>query len=352
MAIVAGADALNAILICGMMGVVGQGARAAVGLKSSAGSSSATPTAQSSFSAAYFALSLMIGFIAGVLAGFVTGLANFVTLDLSNTKLYAGADFIENSLSIVIPPNPQSIASKGQSTPPQAADTQAKYTPEETAIVRVATPTFPISPVSLSAALSATSPTLTIAIWTPALIAAFTKFDVNTSRRAAAAVGQFLVEAGSSFQELAERLNYTANQLMQYFPHEFPDIATAQHYAGQSQRIANRAYANRLGNGDEASGDGYLFRGRGLIQITGRDEYTQFGGMLNKTAAEAASYCETTEGAAMSGCWYLSTRGCLPFADTWNIPVITRRVNGSAMVGGELREKYSQDMLKHLGGSA
>ncbi len=71
---------------------------------------------------------------------------------------------------------------------------------------------------------------------------------------------------------------------------------------------------------------------------------------MNKTAEEAAQYCETTEGAAVSGCWFLASRGCLPFADSFDIDAITRRVNGAAMVGAEQRGEYSNNMLKHLGG--
>jgi predicted chitinase len=136
------------------------------------------------------------------------------------------------------------------------------------------------------------------------------------------------------------------------FPIIFPTPADAQPYVGNQQAFGNKVYANRLGNGDEASGDGFLFRGRGLIQLTGRTEYTEFGKTVGKTAEEAVQYCETIEGAAVSGCWYLQSRGCLPFADSWNINEITRLVNGSAMEGASQRLNYSNDMLKHLGDPA
>ena len=85
--------------------------------------------------------------------------------------------------------------------------------------------------------------------------------------------------------------------------------------------------------------------------MTGRDEYTEFGATIGKTADDAAAYCETAEGAAMSGCWYLTSRGCLLLADTWSISAITLKVNGTGMVGNTQRIAYSNELLKALGGS-
>jgi predicted chitinase len=182
------------------------------------------------------------------------------------------------------------------------------------------------------------------------LSAAFNKYSMTTNKRMAAAVGQFLVEAGASFQELVENLYYTtASRLVQVFPREFPTEADAQPYLRNPEALANRVYANKLGNGDEASGDGYRFCGRGLIQLTGRNEYAQFGATVGMTAEQASHYLESPAGAAMSGCWYLSANGCLPLADAWNISEITRRVNGVAMEGNAQRIAYSNAMLQALG---
>jgi predicted chitinase len=170
-------------------------------------------------------------------------------------------------------------------------------------------------------------------------------------RHMAAAIGQFLVEAGAAFQEVVENLNYThADRLHDVFPSAFPTAASAEPFVGKPEAIGNHVYANRLGNGNEASGDGYRFRGRGLIQLTGRTEYSQFATSVGKTVDEVVTYCETPEGAAMSGCWYLSSRGCLPLADSWQLSEITRRVNGAAMLGNAQRIAYSNAMLKALGG--
>ena len=111
---------LSILLLCGLMGLIGQGARAAVGLKTMTASAANAPTQQSEFNAAYLVISLMIGFIAGVLAGLAVGLSHFQQIDLNNAKIligvavagYAGTDFIENTLSIIIPTSTKPPATK------------------------------------------------------------------------------------------------------------------------------------------------------------------------------------------------------------------------------------------------
>lgn len=137
---------------------------------------------------------------------------------------------------------------------------------------------------------------------------------------------------------------------MEIFPKEFPTEDDAEPYVNNPVALGNKVYANKLGNSDEASGDGYRFRGRGLIQLTGRSEYSEFGATVGMTAEQAATYCETPIGAAISGCWYLSSRGCIPCADVWNIDRITLLVNGKAMVDHAKRLAYSNEMLSALGG--
>jgi predicted chitinase len=347
--IVSAADALNAVMLCGVIGLVAQGARAAVGLKDAKLLDPATPTAQSGFNLAYFGVSMMIGFVAGVIAGFVAGLGNFNHVNLSEPKLllgigaaaYGGADFIENSLSLFKPPK----STPNPAPAPKATETLALVQPLAPAVVAPS-----VSPAKISAALGVVLDRVNAGIWVPALSAAFERYDVDTPRRAAAAIGQFAVEAGAAFQELVENTNYTsAERLHEVFPKQFPSVESAEPYVGKPEQIANRAYAGRLGNGDEASGDGFRFRGRGLIQITGRDAYTEFGSTLGKTAEEAAAYCATPDGAAMSGCWFLASRGCLPLADVWNLTALTYKVN-SAGLGAAQRASYASAMLKQLGG--
>ncbi|WP_010184267.1 glycoside hydrolase family 19 protein [Sphingomonas sp. PAMC 26605] len=351
-------DALNAILLYGVLGLVGQGTRAVVGLKNNRASGTTTPSAQSVFSFAYFGISLMIGFIAGVLYGLSTSFSAAATLDPKTLITiagfgYLGADFVENAASIFIPAAPPAptaapapIPAPAPSPSPSLASAALPISAVESKVAALPSPA-----AHLTAALGIVLPHVKTSVWSPALIAAFARYDLSNARRIAAAIGQFAVEAGAGFQEVVENLNYThAERLHAVFPHAFPSIADAEPYVGHPEKIGNRVYANRLGNGDVASGDGFRFRGRGLIQLTGRDEYAEFGSTLGKTADEASAYCETAEGAAMSGCWYLASRGCLPLADTWQLSTITKKVNGTAMLGNAERIAYAEAMRKALGG--
>ncbi len=365
---------LSTLLLCGLMGLLGQGARAAIGLKNMTVAAAATPNQQSEFNAAYLLFSLMIGFIAGIIAGFAVGLTGLIKINLADIKVllgiavagYAGADFIENTLSIIIPP--------GTAKAPELKrrDVSATVDPNIQALGdHVNKLTAAVSSIQVSqstAAPGATAlpspdlvPGLLIAfkscthlvntdVWVPALSAAFTKFNMLSNRRMAAGIGQFLVEAGPGFHEVVENMSYsTARRIHEIFPTEFPTVSSAETYVNNPEALGNRAYANKLGNGDEASGDGYRFRGRGLIQLTGRDEYSEFGTTISRTAEQASQYCETPEGAAMSGCWYLSSRGCLPLADVWALSKITRKVNGAAMLENSQRISYSNAFLQTLG---
>jgi predicted chitinase len=357
-AIHSGSEVLAAIIICGLFGVIGQGIRAVLGLKK-ANLNGPQVGPQAQFSAAYFALSIMIGFIAGIVAGIITGLQNFINIDLNNMKLllgivasgYAGADFIESSLSLVLP-NTNTSGANPQTAPPASPPAAVPAPAPNAALVSevfAALPAPEVTADSLNTALGIVANSVNRATWVAPLIAAFDKFDMDTKKRVAVAMGQFLVEAGSAFQELIENLNYThAERIAEVFPRSFPTVQSAEPYVGTPEALGNLVYANRLGNGDVKSGDGYLFRGRGLIQLTGRDEYSEFGATIGKSAEDAAAYCDTTEGAAMSGCWYLSSRGCLPLADQWQVDMVTKKVNGAAMLGKAQRLQYANDMLKRL----
>ena len=337
---------LLALLLCGLLGVLGQGVRAIVGLKNAGSLNSTTPSEQAEFSLAYLVLSLMIGFIAGILGGIALNLENIITVDPSNWKLmlgiagsgYIGADFIENAMSVVIP-GAKSAATKA---PPPAV-----LVPRRRAIIASA-PQPHDGASALAAAMRLVCPEANAALWAPALISAFEKFDFSNDRRRAAAMGQFLVEAGPALNEIVEDLDYTPERACQVWPALFPTPAAAEPYCGDQRQFADFVYANVNGNGDAASGDGYRFRGRGLIQLTGRDEYAAFARAIGRTAEQAADFCDTTEGAAFSGCWYLASNGCLALADQWDIDAITRRVNGDAMEAAGLRRQYSDEMVSRL----
>ena len=154
-------------------------------------------------------------------------------------------------------------------------------------------------------------------------------------------------ESGN-FVFLTENLNYKAESLMKTFPKYFKDLATAKAYEKQPQKIANKIYADRMGNGNEASGDGWKYRGRGLIQLTGKTNYTWFAASLEISPEEAAEYTQTFEGAAQSACWFWETNKLNQYADTGDILTMTKRINGGT-IGLEDRKKHYAHALHVLG---
>ena len=174
------------------------------------------------------------------------------------------------------------------------------------------------------------------------------EYEINTPKRIAAFMAQCGHESGG-FVFLTENLNYSAAGLMKTFAKYFPDQATANAYARQPDKIANGVYANRMGNGDEASGDGARYKGRGLIQVTGKDNYFWFASSLEITPEAAAEYMQTFEGAAQSACWYWETAKLNALADTGDILTMTKRINGGT-IGLEDRKKHYAHALHVLGG--
>lgn len=186
--------------------------------------------------------------------------------------------------------------------------------------------------------------------WAAALNPAMAKFDINTINRVAAFLAQVLEESGQ-FSRLSENLNYSAQRLVQVFPHEFPTLAIANDYAGSPWKIADRVYANRLGNGDEKSGDGWKFHGRGLIQLTGRGNYADCAKGIEDTLLLACpDRLLTKTGAALSAAWFFASRGCNTLADTQQFEEITKKVNGAAELGEGTRLAYYTTALEVLSG--
>jgi putative chitinase len=146
-------------------------------------------------------------------------------------------------------------------------------------------------------------------------------FKINNPALFLAQIG---VETGG-FHEMEENLNYSSKGLMRVFPHYFRD-RNPDDYAHQPEKIANLVYGNRMGNGDETSGDGYKFRGRGAIQLTGKNNYQAFANALSISIDEAVDYIATPEGAIMSAGWFWSVNKINDISDD---PVHTsRRING------------------------
>lgn len=181
--------------------------------------------------------------------------------------------------------------------------------------------------------------------WRDALNAAMQKFEINTNARVAGFLAQIAVESGE-LEHLSENLNYRAESLVKVFPHEFPTAALAAQYEHKQHAIADRVYANRLGNGDEASGDGWTYRGRGLIQLTGKDNYTDCGvGIGDAMLVACPDRLLTKTVAALSAAWFYSSRGCNELADNEDIDAISHRINGSGQELLERRNYYARAKL-------
>ena len=154
--------------------------------------------------------------------------------------------------------------------------------------------------------------------------------QLNTVNRQAAFIAQCAHESGA-FCHASENLNYTAAGLMKVFHHYFPDDVHASLYAHQPEKIANRIYASRMGNGDEASGDGYKFRGRGFIQLTGKDNYTKCGHAIGKDLDTDPDFLTTPEGALKSALWFWNAHNLSSLADSEDILHITKKINGGTI---------------------
>ncbi len=171
-------------------------------------------------------------------------------------------------------------------------------------------------------------------------------FDITTENR----IAGFLAQAGhesAGFTVFKENLNYSAQGLLKVFPKYFKTLAEANACARQPQKIANIVYAGRMGNGPTSSGDGYMFRGRGAIQLTGRGAYTAFARDMGMTVEEAVAFCETAEGAMESAGWYWKSRRLNEYADAKNFIGLTKAINGGTN-GLEDRKHLYEAALKVL----
>ena len=186
-----------------------------------------------------------------------------------------------------------------------------------------------------------------VSYWYTALQQLLPQYEINTPDRIAAFLAQCAHESGG-FVFIKENLNYRWQSLRKVFPKYFPTDALAQQYEKQPQKIANRVYASRMGNGPEESGDGWRFCGRGLIQVTGRDNYSWFAASLQISPEEASEYMETFEGAAQSACWFWESNNLNQWADKRDILTLTKRINGGT-IGLEDRKKHYEHCLHILG---
>jgi putative chitinase len=186
--------------------------------------------------------------------------------------------------------------------------------------------------------------------WHRALAQLLPDYEINTPQRIAAFIAQCAHESGG-FTALKENLNYKAPTLRKLFAKYFPTDELANEYANKPNKqeaIANRIYANRMGNGDEASGDGFRYCGRGLIQLTGKENYSWFAASIEVPVEQASEYLQTFEGAAQSACWFWETNNLNQWADKGDILTLTKRINGGT-IGLEDRIKHYEHALHVLG---
>jgi putative chitinase len=184
--------------------------------------------------------------------------------------------------------------------------------------------------------------------WYQALVNNLPLYDINTPERVAAFIAQCAHESGG-FKRLKENLNYKWESLRRVFPKYFPTDELAQEYAHKPEQIANRIYGSRMGNGDESSGDGFRYCGRGLIQLTGKNNYTKFAESMGMAVEEVPTLLETYDGAVKSACWFWSSNNLNQWADAGDILTMTKRINGGT-IGLEDRIKHynhAMEVLQH-----
>jgi putative chitinase len=161
--------------------------------------------------------------------------------------------------------------------------------------------------------------------WFEPLQETFEKYQINTPKRQACFIGQCMHESGG-FKFLRENLNYSAKALMATWPSRFPDMDTAEKFERNPSAIANKVYGGRMGNTED--GDGAKYIGRGLIQLTGKDNYRAFGEAIGEDLVANPQLVEEPRYAALSAGWFWNKRGLNALADAMDITTLTVRING------------------------
>jgi putative chitinase len=176
-------------------------------------------------------------------------------------------------------------------------------------------------------------------------VAEYYEMNVNPARLAGF-LAQTAHESGG-YNFIKENLNYSAKGLRGTFGKYFLNDDIANQYAKKPEKIANRVYANRMKNGDESSGDGYRFCGRGLIQLTGRDNYTKFANDLSMSLEDTIAYLETPNGAVASAGWFWDNNKLNQYCDSGDFVTLTKRINGGT-IGLEDRKHHYELAMHYL----
>jgi len=176
--------------------------------------------------------------------------------------------------------------------------------------------------------------------WAPFLAAAAEKYEINTPLRVAGWLTQCAHES-NNFRNLVENLNYSQDGLLKTFPKYFTTLEAAI-YARKPEKIANRVYQARMGNASELSGDGWKYRGRGLIQLTGKAQYKAYSQVSHVDVLENPDLVATPEHAAMTAAWFWKTNGLNDLADSRDIIGMSKRVNGGTNGLEHRKQLYAQ----------
>jgi putative chitinase len=166
--------------------------------------------------------------------------------------------------------------------------------------------------------------------WVEPLEEVFHRYEINTPERQAAFIGQCAHES-MNFTKLEENMNYSAEGLMKTWPSRFPTLESAKPYHRNPEKIANKVYAGRMGNGPEETGEGWLYHGRGLIQLTGKDNYTLAGDALNMDFIHSPDYVLVPKYAALTAGWFWNKRQLNKEADAKDFTGMTKKINGGTI---------------------
>jgi len=180
--------------------------------------------------------------------------------------------------------------------------------------------------------------------------AATAAYQINTPKRLAGFLSQISAES-NGFSQTLESLNYASDiQLHRTFPSFFRTVSQTREYVGSPQKVANLVYGDRLGNGPAASGDGYKYRGRGLIMLTGKTNYETAGKALGQNFVADPNLVTYPEHASMAAAWFWASRGLNTIADSGDVTKMTLTVTGN-INGAEKRERLYNNALRAIAGT-
>jgi putative chitinase len=190
------------------------------------------------------------------------------------------------------------------------------------------------------------TPAVDLAVWVQPIKAACLRFEIDRVRRIAAFIAQMAHESG--LRPRTENLNYRAERLCQVWPSRFPNMASAQPYAGNPEKLANKVYAGRMGNGPPTSGDGWRFRGCGPLQITGRNNFSGFAQAMGISIEAAIEYARKIDGGIMAAAWFWEENDINRLADTPGVEDESRRINGGVTGLADRRARFDRVVVEML----